>query len=289
MFKAVKKEFGLEIREAAKMLDKARFGRKEIMSDTSVREFASKVFHAARTYGETSDAALLARLYNALDPALQAIINAPISTENRSQYLRMIEEKRKALRELYQRREDAGNDGRVHLVKNDGYPHERGSDYEPVHSTHDDFCATEDSNWLGPQYFDGRNNHYPNNWSYEGHGYNPKNDQYFQGNSRHVHQKGPNFHNYNRGRYLSQGFRGQQQGYNYGGGCGYYDDKFGTNNPEVYWSPHMAEHNVDERVPYTFNDQPIGYNFSRHHDQDRRSKDGYQRKHEHNRYWPNNS
>ncbi|KAK2930461.1 hypothetical protein FoTM2_010802 [Fusarium oxysporum f. sp. vasinfectum] len=252
MLQAVEREFRLDISDAVDILETSKFDRQDIMGDASIHSFAYKIFGAAKACGGTSNEYLLMRLYLALDPDLQVFVNSPTSTDTLSEYVKMIEEKRKAFR----RKEGTENAQKVHLVGGNSYPQEGGSYDEPLHSTDNTLHTTEKSNWRSQQHVNKRNDFDPNNWPYERHEQYYQNGRYFpRRNAPRFQRMVPHSYNHDRRRDVGENLIGQQQERNRGGGYGYYDHEFDTNNLEAYWNPHVSGHRIDEQAPYGFNPQ----------------------------------
>ncbi|KAH7464491.1 hypothetical protein FOMA001_g17410 [Fusarium oxysporum f. sp. matthiolae] len=286
MLQAVEREFRLDVSDAVDILETSKFDRQDIMGDASIHSFAYKIFKAAKACGGTSNEHLLTRLYLALDPDLQVFVNSPTSTDTLSEYVKMIEEKRKAFR----RKEGTENAQKVHLVGGNSYPQEGGSYDEPLHSTDNTLHTTEKSNWRSQQHVNKRNDFDPNNWPYERHEQYYQNGRYFpRRNAPRFQRMVPHSYNHDRKRDVGENLIGQQQERNRGGGYGYYDHEFDTNNLEAYWKPHVSGQRIDEQAPYGFNPQRMVWNRSRHQIQDQSFQGRYHGQHEQNSYQPNES
>ncbi|RYC78764.1 hypothetical protein BFJ63_vAg18363 [Fusarium oxysporum f. sp. narcissi] len=286
MLEAVEREFRLDVSDAVDILETSKFDRQDIMGDASIYSFAYKIFRAAKACGGTSNEHLLTRLYLALDPDLQVFVNSPKSTDTLSEYVKMLEEKRKA----YRRKEDTENARKVHLVGRNSYPQEGGSYDEPLHSTDNGLRTTEESNWRSQQHVNKRNDFDPNNWPYERHEQYYQNGRYFpQRNAPRFQRMVPHSYHHDRRRDLGENSTGQQQEHNRGGRHGYYDHELGTNNLEDHWNPYVAGHRIDQHAPYGFDQQRMEWNRSRHQRQDQSFQGRYHGQHEQNSYQPNES
>lgn len=92
-------EFGIRPAEALKRLSREKYTIKDIYSGRSLQKFATSVFYWARAYGETTNLQLLLRVYTAIHPELKQFCTVPTETDNLSDWIRKVEEKRHGVAE----------------------------------------------------------------------------------------------------------------------------------------------------------------------------------------------
>ncbi|KAF5228964.1 hypothetical protein FANTH_14372 [Fusarium anthophilum] len=285
MLQAVEKEFRLDVSDAIGILETSKFRRQDILGEASIQVFAYKIFRAAKACGETSNEYLLTRLYLALDPDLQVFVNAPKDTDILSGYVQMLEEKIKA----YRRREDIEKALKVHFVGGNSHSQEGGSYHETLRSTGNGPSTIEDRNGRSVQNITKRYDLYPNSWPYERRQHYYQNDPCFpQRNVPVLQRLVTHPYHHDRRRNLGEDSR-VQQGHDRGGRNEYYDYEFGTNDLEDHWDTYMAEHGVEEHMPYGFNHQRMELNRSSLENQDQSFRDRYYGQQEQSAYRPNES